>query len=134
MVATNKTLNSIASKVRKDTNLSEEQRQNELELINRIRKGLRSGDFEFKQDRIDTIRQAAEKVQGSKNMKLRSKTKTASRKVKRAAAEETRGAEICPEFGTDVFDYQIARESNNTDIAGIDDTYNQTVRFDEEWN
>ena len=139
MTAINTTVNKIANKIRKDSTLTEDQRQQELALVNKIRAGLRSGEFEFKQDRIDTIRQAAEKVQGSKNMNLRSKTKASSRKVRRAAAEETRGAEIAPGLGTDAFDYQImgSNDSEARSVAsseGIEDAYNQTVRFDSEWN
>ena len=139
MAATNKTLNRIARKVRKDTTLTEDQRQQELALIKQIRKGLKTGEIEFNQSRIETIRQAAEKVQSKKNMNLRSKTQASSRKAKRAAAEETRGAAIAPELGTDAFDYQIMGSTDSdarsvAQVEGIEDAYNSTVSFDSEWN
>ena len=110
-----------------DSDISESERTRSLEVIARVKAGLDSGEF-VAVDRMSMIKGAAEKK------RFRSKVKAKSRKVQRNATEDTRSLRA-----VDAFDEKFMCSSDSeiktfADSMGITDTYNETKRFDEEWN
>ena len=110
-----------------DSDISESERTRSLEVIARVKAGLDSGEF-VAVDRMSMIKDAAEKK------RFRSKVKAKSRKVQRNATEDTRSLRA-----VDAFDEKFMYSSDSeiktfADSMGITDTYNETKRFDEEWN
>ena len=112
-----------------DPEITEEQRQNDLSTIDDVMSGLESGEY-FVIDRMSIIKAAAEKVQ------FRKKVKAKSRKVRRKVRENE---STLSSSSLDAFDERVMYSSDNevrkfADTMGITDTYNETKRFDNEWN
>ena len=110
-----------------DSDISESERTRSLEVIARVKAGLDSGEF-VAVDRMSMIKGAAEKK------RFRSKVKAKSRKVQRNATEDTRSLRA-----VDAFDEKLMYSSDSeiktfADSMAITETYNETKRFDEEWN
>ena len=116
-----------------DSTIGDEQRRRELDTISYIENGLASGEL-VSVNRLDLIRSAAEKSQRKKNVALRKKLKAKSRKVMRNATEDTRSIK-----SLDAFDEKVMYSSKEeirryADGMGITDTYNETKRYDNDWN
>jgi len=112
-----------------DPEITEEQRQNDLSTIDDVMSGLESGEY-FVIDRMSIIKAAAEKAQ------FRKKVKAKSRKVRRKVRENE---STLNSSSLDAFDEQLMYLSDNevrkyVDNMGITETYNETKRFDNEWN
>jgi len=128
-----KTLKLLRQHVMVDSDITEEQRQKDLNTIANMKQMLDSGEC-VPVDRMAMIKKAAEKKQKGKNVTFRKKLKAKSRKVQRNATEDTRLLK-----SMDAFDEKVMYSSDEevrqyADSMGITDTYNETKRFDEEWN
>ena len=128
-----KTLKMLRQHVMLDPEITEEQRQKDLAAITKVKEGLNSGEY-VAVDRMSMIKKAAQKKQKGKNVTFRKKLKAKSRKVQRNATEDTRSL-----HAVDAFDEKFMYSSDSeiktfADSMGITDTYNETKRFDEEWN
>jgi len=124
----------LYASVMADPNIDEKQRRHECEIIGRVMFALEFGELEPPVDRLAMIKAAAEKKQKGKNVTLRKKLKAKSRKVVRNATEDERTVRAM-----DAFDERVMYSSDNevralADGIGITDAYNETVRFDNEWN
>jgi len=124
----------LYQKVAADPSIDDNQRQRELYAINRVMFAAKFGELEPPVDRLAMIKAAAEKKQKGKNVTLRKKLKAKSRKVVRNATEDERTVRAM-----DAFDERVMYSSDNevralADGIGITDAYNETVRFDNEWN
>jgi len=133
MQVNNKSLDTLRYHVLADSTLSDDQRRQDLDTISYIENGLASGEL-VSVNRLDLIRSAAEKSQRKKNVALRKKLKAKSRKVMRNATEDTRSIK-----SLDAFDEKVMYSSEEeirryADGMGITDTYNETKRYDNEWN
>ena len=133
MQVNNESLDTLRYHVLADSTLSDDQRRQDLDTISYIEKGLASGEL-VSVNRIDLIRSAAEKSQRKKNVALRKKLKAKSRKVMRNATEDTRSIK-----SLDAFDEKVMYSSEEeirryADGMGITDTYNETKRYDNDWN
>jgi len=123
----------LSQRVLDDSGITETQRQQDLALIADIRTKINSGEY-MSIDRMAMIKKAAEKNQKGKNVTLRKKLKAKSRKVMRNATEDERTMR-----SMDAFDERVMYSSDKevralADGIGITDAYNETVRFDNEWN
>lgn len=87
-----------------------------------------------KKDRLAMIKNAAEKVQKGKNITLRTKLKSKSRKLMRNVKEDTRSIRSMDAFDERVMYSTDAEVRALADGIGITDTYNETIRFDNDWN
>jgi hypothetical protein len=128
-----KTLKLLRQHVMVDSDITEEQRQKDLNTIANMKQMLDSGEC-VPVDRMAMIKKAAEKKQKGKNVTFRKKLKAKSRKIKRNATEDTRSLRA-----VDAFDEKFMYSSDSeiktfADSMGITETYNETKRFDEEWN
>ena len=124
----------LRQKVAADPSIDDNQRQRELETINRVMFAAKFGELEPQVDRLAMIKAAAEKVQKGKNVTLRKKLKAKSRKAVRTATEDERVTQQ-----VNAFDESVMYSSDNevralADGIGITDAYAETVRFDGEWN
>ena len=124
----------LRQKVAADPSIDDNQRQRELETINRVMFAAKFGELEPQVDRLAMIKAAAEKVQKGKNVTLRKKLKAKSRKAVRTATEDERVTQ-----SVNAFDESVMYSSDNevralADGIGITDAYAETVRFDGEWN
>jgi len=133
MQVNNESLDTLRYHVLADSTLSDDQRRQDLDTISYIENGLASGEL-VSVNRLDLIRSAAEKSQRKKNVALRKKLKAKSRKVMRNATEDTRSIK-----SLDAFDEKVMYSSEEeirryADGMGITDTYNETKRYDNEWN
>jgi len=133
MIINNKNLKMLSQRVLDDSGITETQRQQDLALIADIRTKINSGEY-MSIDRMAMIKKAAEKNQKGKNVTLRKKLKAKSRKVMRNATEDERTMR-----SMDAFDERVMYSSDKevralADGIGITDAYNETVRFDNEWN
>jgi len=133
MQVNNESLDTLRYHVLADSTLSDEQRRQDLNTISYIENGLASGEL-VSVNRLDLIRSAAEKSQRKKNVALRKKLKAKSRKVMRNATEDTRSIK-----SLDAFDEKVMYSSEEeirryADGMGITDTYNETKRYDNDWN
>jgi len=133
MQVNNESLDTLRYHVLADSSLSDDQRRQDLDTISYIEKGLASGEL-VSVNRLDLIRSAAEKSQRKKNVALRKKLKAKSRKVMRNATEDTRSIK-----SLDAFDEKVMYSSEEeirryADGMGITDTYNETKRYDNDWN
>jgi len=129
----NETLDTLRYHVLADSTLSDEQRRQDLNTISHVEKGLASGEM-VAVDRLDLIRTAAQKSQSKKNVTLRKKLKAKSRKVMRNATEDERTMRSMDAFD-ESFMYSSDKEIRKyADSMGITDAYNETKRFDDEWN
>jgi len=133
MQINNETLDTLRYHVLADSTLSDDQRRQDLNTISYVENGLASGEM-VAVDRLDLIRSAAQKSQRKKNVSLRKKLKAKSRKVMRNATEDTRSIK-----SLDAFDEKVMYSSEEeirryADGMGITDTYNETKRYDNEWN
>jgi len=133
MQVNNESLDTLRYHVLADSTLSDDQRRHDLNTISYIENGLASGEL-VSVNRLDLIRSAAEKSQRKKNVALRKKLKAKSRKVMRNATEDTRSIK-----SLDAFDEKVMYSSEEeirryADGMGITDTYNETKRFDNDWN
>jgi len=133
MQINNETLDTLRYHVLADSTLSDDQRRQDLNTISYVENGLASGEM-VAVDRLDLIRSAAQKSQRKKNVSLRKKLKAKSRKVMRNATEDTRSIK-----SLDAFDEKVMYSSEEdirryADGMGITDTYNETKRFDNDWN
>jgi len=133
MQVNNESLDTLRYHVLADSTLSDDQRRQDLDTISYIENGLASGEL-VSVNRLDLIRSAAEKSQRKKNVALRKKLKAKSRKVMRNATEDTRSIK-----SLDAFDEKVMYSSDEeirryADGMGITDTYNETKRYDNEWN
>jgi len=116
-----------------DSEISEEERQRSLDVIADVKTGLDDGRYVLT-DRLSTIRDAAQKKQKTKNASFRKKVKDKSRKVYRNATEDDRSIRSLDAFDEN-FMYSSEEEVRKyADTIGITDVYNETKRFDEEWN
>jgi len=116
-----------------DSSIGDEQRRRELNTISYVENGLATGEL-VAVDRLDLIRDAVSNVQSKKNVKLRKKLKDKSRRVMRNATEDTRSIKSLDAFDEKVMyssDDEVRRYADN---MGITDAYNETKRFDDEWN
>jgi len=128
-----KSLKLLRQHVMVDSEISEDQRQNYLRTIEDVKTGLDSGRY-FVIDRAQLIKDAAERKQRGRNVSFRKKLKAKGRKVRRNATEGTRSIK-----SLDAFDESFMYASDDevrryADGIGITDVYNETKRFDEEWN
>lgn len=128
-----KSLKLLRQHVMIDPEITEEQRQKDLATIADVKQGLDSGEY-VAVDRMSMIKAAAEKKQKGKNVTFRKKLKAKGRKVRRNATEDTRSLRAM-----DAFDEKFMYSSDSevktfADSMGITDTYNETKRFDGEWN
>jgi len=133
MQVNNESLDTLRYHVLADSTLSDDQRRQDLDTISYIENGLASGEL-VSVNRLDLIRSAAEKSQRKKNVALRKKLKAKSRKVMRNATEDTRSIK-----SLDAFDEKVMYSSEEeirryADGMGITDTYNETKRYDNDWN
>jgi len=133
MQVNNESLDTLRYHVLADSTLSDDQRRQDLDTISYIENGLASGEL-VSVNRLDLIRSAVEKSQRKKNVALRKKLKAKSRKVMRNATEDTRSIK-----SLDAFDEKVMYSSDEeirryADGMGITDTYNETKRYDNEWN
>ena len=128
-----KSLKLLRQHVMIDPEITEDQRQRYLRTIEDVKTGLDSGRY-FVVDRTQLIKDAAEQKQKGKNATFRKKLKAKSRKVQRNATEDTRSLRA-----VDAFDEKFMYSSDSeiktfADNMGITETYNETKRFDDEWN
>jgi len=128
-----KTLKMLRQHVMVDPEITEEQRQKDLATIADVKQGIDSGEY-VTVDRMSMIKKAAKKKQKGKNVTFRKKLKAKSRKIKRNATEDARSLRA-----VDAFDEKFMYSSDSeiktfADSMGITETYNETKRFDEEWN
>ena len=128
-----KSLKLLRQHVMIDPEITEEQRQSYLRTIEDVKTGLDSGRY-FVIDRTQLIKNAAEQKQKGKNGTFRKKLKAKSRKVQRNATEDTRSLRA-----VDAFDEKLMYSSDSeiktfADSMAITETYNETKRFDDEWN
>ena len=124
----------LYASVMADPTIDEQQRHHERDIIGRVMFALEFGELEPQVDRLAMIKAAAEKKQKGKNVTLRKKLKAKSRKVVRNVTEDERTMR-----SMDAFDERVMYSSDNevralADGIGITDAYNETVRFDNEWN
>lgn len=125
----NESLDTLRQCVESDSSITEEQCTRDLETIESVRQGLASGEFVVV-DRLSMIQTAAKKVQ------FRKKIKSKSRKVRRKVKEKE---STLISSSLEAFDEQVMYLSDNevrkyADSMGITETYNETKRFDNEWN
>jgi len=133
MMINNKNLKMLSQRVLGDSGITETQRQQDLALIADVRTKINSGEY-MSIDRMAMIKKAAEKNQKGKNVTLRKKLKAKSRKVMRNATEDERTMRSMDAFDERVM-YSTDKEVRAlADGIGITDAYNETVRFDNEWN
>jgi len=133
MMINNKNLKMLSQRVLNDSGITETQRQQDLALIADVRTKINSGEY-MSIDRMAMIKKAAEKNQKGKNVTLRKKLKAKSRKVMRNATEDERTMRSMDAFDERVM-YSTDKEVRAlADGIGITDAYNETVRFDNEWN
>jgi len=133
MMINNKNLKMLSQRVLDDSDITETQRQQDLALIADVRTKINSGEY-MSIDRMAMIKKAAEKNQKGKNVTLRKKLKAKSRKVMRNATEDERTMRSMDAFDERVM-YSTDKEVRAlADGIGITDAYNETVRFDNEWN
>ena len=123
-----KSLKLLRQHVMVDSDISESERARSLEVIARVKAGLDSGEF-VAVDRMSMIKDAAEKK------RFRSKVKAKSRKVRR----KTTKAEVKSIRSVDAFDEEFMYSSDKenreyAELVGITDAYNETKRFDNDWN
>jgi len=128
-----KTLKLLRQHVMVDSDITEEQRQKDLNTIANMKQMLDSGEC-VPVDRMAMIKKAAEKKQKGKNVTFRKKLKAKSRKVQRNATEDARSLKAM-----DAFDEKFMYSSDDevrrfAEGSGITDVYKETMRFDEEWN
>lgn len=129
MHVNNESLDTLRQCVESDSSITEEQCTRDLETIESVRQGLASGEFVVV-DRLSMIQTAAKKVQ------FRKKIKSKSRKVRRKVKEKE---STLISSSLEAFDEQVMYLSDNevreyADSMGITETYNETKRFDNEWN
>ena len=122
------------TKVKADPSIDDAQRDRDLEAITCVMYAVKFGELEPEVDRLSLIKDAAEKVQKNKNVTLRKKLKTKSRKAVRQASEDSRVAGHLDAFDEKMMYSSDAEVREFADGAGITDAYAETVRFDEEWN
>lgn len=125
----NESLDTLRQCVESDSSITEEQCTRDLETIESVRQGLASGEFVVV-DRLSMIQTAAKKVQ------FRKKVNSKSRKVRRKVKEKE---STLSSSSLDAFDEQVMYLSDSevrkyADNMGITETYNETKRFDNEWN
>lgn len=125
----NESLDTLRQCVESDSSITEEQCTRDLETIESVRQGLASGEFVVV-DRLSMIQTAAKKVQ------FRKKVNSKSRKVRRKVKEKE---STLSSSSLEAFDEQVMYLSDNevrkyADSMGITETYNETKRFDNEWN
>jgi hypothetical protein len=112
-----------------DSDISEEERQRSLDAIADVKTGLDDGRYVLS-DRMSTIRAAAQKKQKS----FRKKIKAKNRKMLRNATEDNRSIKSLDAFD-EKFMYSTEEEVRRyADGMGITEVYQETKRFDEEWN
>ena len=124
-----KNLKLLRQHVMVDSEISEEERQRSLDAIADVKTGLDDGRYVLT-DRMSTIRDAAQKKQKS----FRKKVKAKNRKMLRNATEDTRTIKSLDAFD-EKFMYSTEEEVRRyADGMGITEVYQETKRFDEEWN
>jgi len=124
-----KNLKLLRQHVMVDSEISEEERQRSLDAIADVKTGLDDGRYVLT-DRMSTIRDAAQKKQKS----FRKKVKAKNRKMLRNATEDTRSIKSLDAFD-EKFMYSTEEEIRRyADGMGITEVYQETKRFDEEWN
>jgi len=124
-----KNLKLLRQHVMVDSEISEEERQRSLDAIADVKTGLDDGRYVLT-DRMSTIRDAAQKKQKS----FRKKVKAKNRKMLRNATEDTRTIKSLDAFD-EKFMYSTEEEIRRyADGMGITEVYQETKRFDEEWN
>jgi hypothetical protein len=124
-----KNLKLLRQHVMVDSEISEEERQRSLDAIADVKTGLDNGRYVLT-DRMSTIRDAAQKKQKS----FRKKVKAKNRKMLRNATEDTRTIKSLDAFD-EKFMYSTEEEVRRyADGMGITEVYQETKRFDEEWN
>jgi hypothetical protein len=124
-----KNLKLLRQHVMIDSEISEEERQRSLDAIADVKAGLDDGRYVLS-DRMSTIRDAAQKKQKS----FRKKVKAKNRKMLRNATEDTRSIKSLDAFD-EKFMYSTEEEIRRyADGMGITEVYQETKRFDEEWN
>jgi hypothetical protein len=124
-----KNLKLLRQHVMVDSEISEEERQRSLNAIADVKTGLDDGRYVLT-DRMSTIRDAAQKKQKS----FRKKVKAKNRKMLRNATEDTRTIKSLDAFD-EKFMYSTEEEVRRyADGMGITEVYQETKRFDEEWN
>jgi len=124
-----KNLKLLRQHVMVDSEISEEERQRSLDAIADVKTGLDDGRYVLT-DRMSTIRDAAQKKQKS----FRKKVKAKNRKMLRNATEDNRSIKSLDAFD-EKFMYSTEEEIRRyADGMGITEVYQETKRFDEEWN
>ena len=124
-----KNLKLLRQHVMIDSDISEEERQRSLDAIADVKTGLDDGRYVLT-DRMSTIRDAAQKKQKS----FRKKVKAKNRKMLRNATEDNRSIKSLDAFD-EKFMYSTEEEIRRyADGMGITEVYQETKRFDEEWN
>jgi len=124
-----KNLKLLRQHVMVDSEISEEERQRSLDAIADVKTGLDDGRYVLT-DRMSTIRDAAQKKQKS----FRKKVKAKNRKMLRNVTEDTRTIKSLDAFD-EKFMYSTEEEVRRyADGMGITEVYQETKRFDEEWN
>jgi len=124
-----KNLKLLRQHVMIDSEISEEERQRSLDAIADVKTGLDDGRYVLT-DRMSTIRDAAQKKQKS----FRKKVKAKNRKMLRNVTEDTRTIKSLDAFD-EKFMYSTEEEIRRyADGMGITEVYQETKRFDEEWN
>ena len=119
----------LRQNVMDDSNISESERQRSLDAIAGVEQGINSGEFTV----IDRTAMIKDVVEGKRN-NLRKKLKAKSRKVMRNATEDTRLMQSLDAFD-EKFMYSSEEEVRRyADGMGITEVYNETKRFDNDWN
>ena len=119
----------LRQNVMDDSNISESERQRSLDAIAGVEQGINSGEFTV----IDRTAMIKDVVEGKRN-NLRKKLKSKSHKVMRNATEDTRLMQSLDAFD-EKFMYSSEEEVRRyADGMGITEVYNETKRFDNQWD
>ena len=119
----------LRQNVMDDSDISESERQRSLDAIAGVEQGINSGEFTV----VDRTAMIKDAVEGKRN-NLRKKLKAKSRKVMRNATEDTRLMQSLDAFD-EKFMYSSEEEIRRyADGMGITEVYNETKRFDNQWD